>query len=624
SCAECVRLKLKCSRVWPCSNCIRRGCGQLCPQDTMAPRDSAKLARKIKALMAENEALRNQAGPSSSAAINIPSSDSPADVPFTLPSAPLISPNLIEAAASSFHPFPKPPSAASTSSPLDKSTPPGGTRRSNPNSLESATGTGPGVLDLEGEPNFLGRGAGALFLIDTEGKDAPTKHQVTSLVFPFMSSDPHIIASLPASLPSLPEVLALISIYQRDVAWMYHPTSFEALQNDISILYRGSDLTANVQDLHPHRLAALLAVLAIAELFSTPRVSEAGPGSSARSIHYFNAASSLLTVNPHNFLYQPSLGAVEALHTMVSFLFCLGDREGAKAAWPLLGLALRTAQSMGLHKDALRWGMDPSEVAERSRIWWETLVYDLLQSLNFGRPYSMPLAAVQCPTPARARAASALSPAPAHADAFHEVKYELGLLFGKVSDLLASSDLPAYEEVLRLDRQLKECEARAPSWLRLSVVGSSGLAPDPSTIPQKHMVSLLLHKALLALHRPFFALAVLAGPEPMLSSYAASFNACIVSARKHIQLMRSLLNENPTAAYRWWFFAFHCFTALIIESSVLLRVPQCMQSEDVKLDFEFGCSVFYEMAPGSSLARRTLPILAKLKEALEPSIAPSK
>lgn len=74
----------------------------------------------------------------------------------------------------------------------------------------------------------------------------------------------------------------------------------------------------------------------------------------------------------------PTRGSVEALHLMVSFLFVFGDKEGAKAAWTVLGIAIRAAQSMGLHKNCAAWGLGPDEVEERSRLWWETLTYDLL------------------------------------------------------------------------------------------------------------------------------------------------------------------------------------------------------------------------------------------------------
>ncbi|KAH9044221.1 hypothetical protein EDB84DRAFT_1470079, partial [Lactarius hengduanensis] len=32
SCAECRRLKLRCSRVFPCASCVKKGCAAICPK----------------------------------------------------------------------------------------------------------------------------------------------------------------------------------------------------------------------------------------------------------------------------------------------------------------------------------------------------------------------------------------------------------------------------------------------------------------------------------------------------------------------------------------------------------------------------------------------------------------
>lgn len=114
------------------------------------------------------------------------------------------------------------------------------------------------------------------------------------------------------------------------------------------------------------------------------------------------------------------------------------------------------------------------------------------------------------------------------------------------------TDLPSYEVVLELDRNLRSIEAGAPPYLRFDHVDTTSNLKHIIG-PQRHMVSLLLHKALLALHRPYFAKAV-ALDEPMVSQFASSFNACVMSARQHTILMRSILKQNPIAAHRWWFF----------------------------------------------------------------------
>ena len=54
--------------------------------------------------------------------------------------------------------------------------------------------------------------------------------------------------------------------------------------------------------------------------------------------------------------------------------------------------------------------------------------------------------------------------------------------------------------------------------------------------------------------RPWFAKALMSDCEPMCTPWAASFNACIISARRHVQIMRSVLLSAERAGLRWWFF----------------------------------------------------------------------
>lgn len=75
------------------------------------------------------------------------------------------------------------------------------------------------------------------------------------------------------------------------------------------------------------------------------------------------------------------------------------------------------------------------------------------------------------------------------------------LYFAKVADCLASPDLPAYDIVVQLDRQLRAVEVEAPNWLRWreSYDGSLTGADEETRerrIRQQHMACLLLHKAL--------------------------------------------------------------------------------------------------------------------------------
>ncbi|WVQ83747.1 hypothetical protein IAT38_005891 [Cryptococcus sp. DSM 104549] len=60
SCAECRRLKLKCDREIPCSNCVRRGCRELCPdgtKETRRPGLDAKSAEQLQKRLSSLEGV---------------------------------------------------------------------------------------------------------------------------------------------------------------------------------------------------------------------------------------------------------------------------------------------------------------------------------------------------------------------------------------------------------------------------------------------------------------------------------------------------------------------------------------------------------------------------------------
>jgi hypothetical protein len=64
-------------------------------------------------------------------------------------------------------------------------------------------------------------------------------------------------------------------------------------------------------------------------------------------------------------------------------------------------------------------------------------------------------------------------------------------------------------------------------------------------------------------------------------------------------------------------FSVHTFTSAVIQSSVILRAPNCMLANDIRSDFELAYAIFVEVAPCSAVAKRALPILARLRSSIQ-------
>lgn len=151
---------------------------------------------------------------------------------------------------------------------------------------------------------------------------------------------------------------------------MYTPVDGQAVTAVLESIYSAKSLHAGIHRVAPHRLASLVMIFALAHVFSFRP--------SSTHVRYYDAAWALLTIPGQNFFMRHSLAAVETLHLMVTYLFGTGRSDAARAAWPLLGLCVRTACAIGLHRDSAAWGLGGDAKVARDRLWWECATYDIL------------------------------------------------------------------------------------------------------------------------------------------------------------------------------------------------------------------------------------------------------
>ncbi|KAL1893344.1 hypothetical protein Sste5346_006522 [Sporothrix stenoceras] len=83
------------------------------------------------------------------------------------------------------------------------------------------------------------------------------------------------------------------------------------------------------------------------------------------------ALDQLLTVR--HLINQPDIQCIQALAIYVT---CLRAHEVGRSVWILNGLAIRLAQSMGLHRDGSHLKLSPFETEMRLRLWWHLCILD--------------------------------------------------------------------------------------------------------------------------------------------------------------------------------------------------------------------------------------------------------
>ncbi|OHW97908.1 C6 transcription factor [Colletotrichum incanum] len=82
-----------------------------------------------------------------------------------------------------------------------------------------------------------------------------------------------------------------------------------------------------------------------------------------------------------DFLEHPSVKLLEAF---AIYMAALRIHNPGRGLWTLNGLAIRAAQSIGLHRDGTRLGLTPFESEIRRRIWWHLLGRDGRAGEDYG------------------------------------------------------------------------------------------------------------------------------------------------------------------------------------------------------------------------------------------------
>lgn len=65
-------------------------------------------------------------------------------------------------------------------------------------------------------------------------------------------------------------------------------------------------------------------------------------------------------------------------------------RNRPNTGWNFLGLAVRMALSLGLHKEFPNWQITLLQREMRCRVWWGLYIFDSGASITFGRPILLP------------------------------------------------------------------------------------------------------------------------------------------------------------------------------------------------------------------------------------------
>lgn len=263
---------------------------------------------------------------------------------------------------------------------------------------------------LTGETVFLGPNSAPAFFLRSLGQENPYASpghekardlvqgnilsifglENSSVTYPFVSlwstndSSSDDVDSLREALPSDMEILKAFRQY-RSTSYLYYPPILDLAEFEVEMYgflsQREAHSRNNPMDtasLHGKGFAwigTLYAMLAAAAQFNDNSIEERGLASRVFVCLSFQCLR--LT----NFFKRPS---VQSVQTMLLIGNVLQNDMNPGVAWILLGMTIRSAQSIGLHSSSVR--SQSTESLSRRGLWRATAWQDTILSLSHDRP----------------------------------------------------------------------------------------------------------------------------------------------------------------------------------------------------------------------------------------------
>ncbi|KAK7042430.1 putative transcriptional regulatory protein C1F7.11c [Favolaschia claudopus] len=593
ACAECRRLKIKCDRTVPCSTCLKRGCGALCPNGTIPPGEGSRfvlaatdhLHQKLVRMEARMHALED-------ALAILHDSDTP---------HPLLLPH---------------DGADDDDSPAEdsmiklKAVP-----EDSPSPEDTVLVEALGSLHIDGEgaSRFFGPSGGAESLLlkaknmQPPNGPSPLRELDPSYLppellqfctsFPFpppgipRTAFPAIQETIETFLPPLERAIILCETFLEHLSWMFHIVSRRQLIDElIPVIYKQKQARYG-----PHELAVLLITLGIGALVDLnlhPYNFEAQ--------HYYRLA--LAAVGLQSVMTEPSVVTIKTLHLMSIYNGLSGKESNMEASYGFLDMASQVALRTGLHVDPSMWRFEGQEAYERRIYFWNLLVAVLWQSVITGRPPTMLSVYVDCkiPTEAEEQEFGGDGPPTGLGVWGHNTTQECLLPIVRAT---LGVKTPSYEKIMELDAKIRN-HAQPQANPR-----DERTAVSMKNFVRSHYRDLML----LFLHRAFFAQVMIEhATDPMKSPYAHSVLVTYASACNVLDDTVNQFTKNPLLVTRIWRIWSLAFSAAVVIGTLAIRGINMNLDPPPLEKFQLACDLFVKAAETSSRAARALPVLQRM------------
>ncbi|KAG2145884.1 fungal-specific transcription factor domain-containing protein [Suillus clintonianus] len=584
SCAECRRC---CDRVFPCQSCSKRGCAEICPDGALT---SGKGSRFI---LANTEQLHAKIIQMSDRIRQLEDALETVQAKCTSDPHPLLHQDSLRIknslelysshATSGRHPqmdgIIKENHASNLQLPV----------------ASSSTRDVDKVRDSLSEERYSSAEA---LTSDVPGLSPEIEKLSQTFPYPWLPNNP-MRQRIYEMLPSREEAEYLCTQARLNALWQYNLDPSETwLPNLVHHVY-----TTPMSSLSFRRLSLLFIMMAIGLLVDLNQQNESPR---AEVFHRLARASLCET----NLMDEPSFDLLQTLFYMIWYLLIFSDKSQAVSyAWSIMGLAVKLAQSLGLHRDGNRWKAIPEESQRRRMLFWELLNLDARLSLSLGRPPSLCLQHVDCRRPSYVAEGMNIIPG---AQSYHEWKH--GFFQHCLTPVLVtaiSAQPQPYSGILDVDKKIRDFHI-PPT---LNIFNPEGTRNIRQLTMQQVLVASGREIVLLQLHRNFFTEALSDFDAfTYRHKYAPSVLATYLSASRLVATLGTMLHREPQLSKRFMCFWFNAFSGAVALSLIVSRTPFLSLAPYALKELDSVYRIFANVAEECSKVAQALPLLTKIVE----------
>ncbi|KAG8668392.1 hypothetical protein FPOAC2_07676 [Fusarium poae] len=236
------------------------------------------------------------------------------------------------------------------------------------------------IQERSSEPGFIGEASCAAFsnrlLSCLDDTYTPSTAGLSN--YHRLSTYTRLPAAQGSEFPERMHVKLLLNVARRFIG-NYHPLFLEVtFMKEIDAVYRREMVPSSLW------LCKFYALMALGEIYTHRR--GVGDNNRVPGTNYYVRAVSLLQENQDCY-EEPSLMQVEVLTLLAWASNVLGR---IRTAYCYSGIAMRLAQSLGMHRSASRHTtLTPVERESRTRTWWVLYFFDRFSASKLGQPITV-------------------------------------------------------------------------------------------------------------------------------------------------------------------------------------------------------------------------------------------